>query len=315
MNSRLTVLECDTLLRSEVTNDPASTKFLNWLNEVCERYILSGKWKGAAVTAVFDSSAGYITLPSDFYSVLAMRYDRYPGSPVYSQYHPYMEFGVGEVDDTLKWPGFLIDMGDGFSTQTDIVEPGILKVYSSASDDGLQFLISGVNATTGREVFDASGVPIEEVVLASPSATTTVPYSRITGIQKPVTNGYVTLSVVPTNGDAEYQIGVYKPSETNIVYRRYQTGVAEDAIKVLCQRRFMTMRSDYDWVIPGNLTALRYGLKAMKFEEAQDFDSAQKCFQLGLSYLNAEAKSSRGGVQPDMNFSLFGTSHAFPWAN
>lgn len=315
MNTRLTVGDARAQLYQEVCPGNASDpKFLRYLNEVCERFIWSGKWKGALVHTIFDSAAGFISLPPEFYSVLAMRYDKWPGSAIASQYVQYMEFGTGEVDDTLAWTGVLFDRGDGFPSTSDIVLPGRLRVRGEATDDGSILRVFGLDLD-GREVFDAAGVPGEQVTFNAPFATTTTSFSVLTGVQKTSSNGYLSLHVVPDDLSAEYRISVYQPSETRPMYRRYQTGVAERAIKVLCQRRFILMENETDWVIPGNLSALRYGLKMRFFEDAQDMANAQNCFDMAINFLNQEAKASRGGVRPDMLVNPFGDGIAFPWAN
>jgi hypothetical protein len=319
VNTRLTVADCREALYAEVDpGDINSTKFLPWLNEVCERYINSGKWKGAIVSAVFPSADGYISLPPDYLGVLAMRYGRWPGSPVFSQFHPYMENGPGELLDTQGFPGLLVDQGDGHPTQIDIDEddPGTLAIYSGGSDDGKTMRIFGIEEETGEPVYDADGDLGEVITLTAPAVYSSKHYSSITGIQRQATKGYVTLKLIPSGGGTEYLLSTYQPSETRPMYRRYQTGLIEDEnIHVICQRRFMLMSNETDWVIPGNLTALRYGLKMRFYEEANDIANADLAFQRGLDFLNQEAKAARAGVRPDFALNPFGDGHAFLWAN
>jgi len=114
MNSRLTVSDVRAQLWTLADpNDINSAKFLRMLNEVCEKYILSGKWKGAVVNVDFASADGYISLPYEYYSVLCLTYNKCPAM-TFSQFHTYQENGPGELDDTKQWPGILIDLGDGF---------------------------------------------------------------------------------------------------------------------------------------------------------------------------------------------------------
>jgi hypothetical protein len=113
-----------------------------------------------------------------------------------------------------------------------------------------------------------------------------------------------TLSVV--NGSTVTQIGTYYPGETRPTYHRYQTGVTSDPIQTLCYRRFIPLVAETDWVVPGNLSALRYGLKALAFERAGQLDLASAAFTTALAFLNQEAKASRGGAAGVPNLRFFG---------
>jgi hypothetical protein len=325
VNTRLTVADCREALYAEVDpSDPNTALFLPWLNEVTERFILSGKWKGALVSAVFPSdTAGSITLGPDFYSVLATRYGRWSGTPVFSQFHPYMENGPGEMTDTENFPGVLVDQGDGFPTTVSITEdePGSLVIYSSGSDNGKTMRIFGIQQETGLPVYDNQGDEGEVITLAAPSVQSAYHYSSITGVQREATKGFVTMKLLPMGGGTEYTLSTYRPNEIRPMYRRYQCGTFSEAqngenhnIHVICQRRWVKLVNETDWVIPGNLSALRYGLKMRYYEERQDTEKAEAAFQKGLALLNQEAKAARGGVRPDYNFSLFGDRVAFPWS-
>ena len=179
MNTRLTLADVRAILYPMVNpsdaNDPV---FLQMINEVQERFINSGKWKGSIVALRIASSSGFITMPYNYAAALAMTYDRYP-FPIFTEFHQYVEEGPGKMDETLNWPGILIDLGDGFCTQADIPAAGVVRVYSSALDDGDTVRIYG--NLNGVTVYDASGNEGEEVTLASPFVATTNQFTEITG--------------------------------------------------------------------------------------------------------------------------------------
>lgn len=325
MNTRLTVADVRAQLYAEVNpSDATDPLFLQWLNEACERFINSGKWKGSIVGAVFSEASGYITLGPDFYAVLANRYGRWCGNMTFSQFYPYMETGPGELLDTARFPGVLVDMGDGFPTTVAITEdePGSIRIYSGGSDNGKTMRLYGIQQESGEPVYDSDGDEGEAITLAAPFVQSVNHYSELTGVQREATKGFVTLKLAPTGGGTEYELSTYRPNEIRPMYRRYKSGtfdVATDGedsnLHVICQRRWVKLVNETDWVIPGNLGALRYGLKMMYQEQRQDYEKAEAAFQKGLDLLNQEAKSARGGIQPDMNFSLFGTRHGFERAN
>lgn len=281
------------LIDPENINNPLVDQIIN---EVCERYINSGKWKGSIVTLRIDSSPGFITMPYNYAAALAMTYDKYP-SPIFTQFHQFVEEGPGKMDETLNWPGILIDLGDGFCTQTDIPAAGVVRVYSSALDDGDTVRIYG--NLNGVTVYDANGNEGEAVTLAAPFTPTTNQFTEITGLTKPRTTSRVYLK--SWDGTTETLLATYQPNETRPMYRRYQTGVAEKEIRIIAHRRFIPASAETDWVSPGNISALRAGVQSRLYEEATDNDAADASFTRGLNFLNDEAKTYRGGGRATLN--------------
>lgn len=298
MNTRLTLADVRAALSALIDSDnPNNPLFLSVLNEVRERMINSGKWKGNVLTTTFESSSGFITLPYDYASVLALTYDKCP-CPVFTQFHQYTEQGPGELDIALKWTGILVDLGDGFVTQADIPAAGVVRVYSSAADDGDVVRIFGLDEN-GDVIYDSSGNEGENITLAAPFAVTTAQFTEVTGFQKPLTTNRVRLK--SWDGTTETQIAEYQPNETRPSYQRYKTGVAEKAIRVICQRRFVPIYAETDWVIPGNLSALRAGVNSWLFENGSDMDSADQSMARAYNFLNDEAKAFRGGARATIN--------------
>lgn len=303
MDTRLTLADVRAILapmiNSSDLNDPL---FLQILNEVQERYINSGKWKGSIVTLRFESSTRFVTMPYNYAAVLAMTYDRCP-YPIFTQFHQYVEEGPGKVDDTLNWPGILIDLGDGYCTQADIPAAGFVRIYSSALDNGDVVRVYG--NLNGVTLYDADGNEGEAVTLAAPFVATTNQFTEITGFSKPLTTARVYAK--SWDGTTETLVGTYQPNETRPCYRRYQTGVADKEIRLICHRRFIPTVAETDWIIPGNLSALRAGIQSRLFEDASDMDSANASFARGISFLNDEAKTFRAGGRATLN------TNSTPW--
>lgn len=314
MNTRLTVADARAALWELADpNDQNSVTFLSMLNEICEKLILSGKWKGSVVYVTFDSSSGYISLPPEAYSVLSMSYNRVPAM-TFTQFHGFQENGPGNLEETLNWPGILIEQGDGFVTQEDIpanTAANLRVTLSNAADAGKTFRFYGVNSD-GNPIYDlTTGVEGINLVSAYPSADTPVTpsqlFANVTGIQAPADlKGSWTLSYL-VSGTATV-IGQYMPWETRPMYARYQTGTAEKTIRILCQRRFRLLRNETDWVIPGNLGALREGFWHLKYLNASDDEKANAKFERALYWLNNEARSARGGATASTNFQNWGVS-------
>jgi hypothetical protein len=297
MDTRLTLADVRPILgpmiNSSDLNDPL---ILQRINEGEERLINSGKWKGCIVTLRFESSSGFVTMPYNFAAALALTYDRYP-FPIFTQFHQYVEEGPGKMDEALNWPGILIDLGDGYCTQADIPAAGVVRIYSSALDNGDVVRVYG--NLNGVTVYDSSGNEGEAVTLAAPFVATTNQFTEITGFTKPLTTARVYAK--SWDGVTETLVGTYQPNETRPCYRRYQTGVAEKEIRLICHRRFIPTVAETDWIIPGNISALRAIIQSLLFEDASDMDAADASFARALSFLNDEAKTFRGGGRATLN--------------
>lgn len=312
MNSRLTCADARANLWTLAdSNDINSPKFLRMLNEVCEKYIYSGKWKGTVVNVDFDSALGYISLPYEYYSVLCTTYDKCPVM-TFSQFHTYQENGPGEIDEAKLWPGILIDLGDGWATQGNITTAATLRVQTNVIDNAKTIRISGLDAN-GAIIYGADGVEGELVTCTAPFVNTTHVFSKVTGIQATQDPAIVMTHAwtLWVNDGGPTQIGSYYPGENRPMYRRYQTGQADKAVRICCQRRFILMRNESDWVIPGNLSALRAGMWALNFIDGSDQPSADAAFNNGITWLNNEAKASRGGSAITTNFINWGMTAGY----
>lgn len=313
MNTSLTVKSARKLLGYLVDpDDDNSPRFLPFLNRACEALLYSGKWVGSIIQVVFDSSSGFITLSRDHLAVLGGQYQNVP-VPTFTQFAEYVEGGHGQLDETL---GVLLtslyDMGDGFCTQADITDTGTLRVkITDPNDAGQTVRLFGLDED-GVEIYE-DGKRGVELTLADPSADTTQQFSKITGIQADSLAGAWSLWVVVSA--VETQIGTYQPNETMPRYRRYKTGTTTEAIRVICQRRFIPMSEDSDPVFPGNINALTYAFKAMMNEDTDEDDRVELNWGRAYKKLNEEAKASRGGAQPQIQIDNWGDKQPLPWGN
>ena len=313
MNTRLTVAKVREAMWELVTpEDINSPKFLLVLNEVCERYINNGKWKGNLMEITFNGAEGFVTLPFNFASALAGTFLRCP-FPIFTQYITYVLNGPGNIEEAFRWGGTLIDMGDGFVTEVDIPtgSAGVLRIYSNMADDDELVRVYGLDEN-GAIIYDADGNEGEEVELTAPSVVTTHQFSKVTGFTKPHTKHSVRLVLVPPS-TVELTLATYQPIETVPCYHRYLTGQVQveereaNGIRLLCNRRFIPMQAETDFVIPGNMAALRNGIQAWLAENATDYPSADAAWNRGINFLNDEAKTYRGGGRPTINVENWST--------
>ncbi len=301
MDTRLTVSDCRNALYEEVdATDINSSRFLPALNEVVERFINSGKWKGQTPFVVIPvNGLNYFSLPRWYVSVLVMSYLRCP-VPVFTPFYQFSESGPGMIPDADAWTGLLLDLGDGFVTQYDIATAGTLRLtVSNAADAGKVIRLYGLDEN-GVDIYSPDGSLGLNVTLVNPTVNTTQQFSVVSGVQAESTIiAPWTLSVV--NSGTPTLLSTYYPGETAPCYRRYQTGELEEAVKLICNRRFIPLRNETDWVIPGSISALRYGLKMLAYERAGQIAEASAAFDTALGFLNQQAKSARGGARITLN--------------
>jgi hypothetical protein len=309
----MTLAQARQLLHQHISpNGPDDASVPGRINEACERFFVSGRWKGMLVEVDLDASQGYVTLPRRCEAILGITVDSAPRTP-FSRWYSFVPGGPGQVTSSGHCgPELILDAGDNHPIFRDSPYDSFrlrIKVPSTSDrDTGNYVVLKGTDAD-GNPVYSADGSEGLLLNLASAENTTTQYFSSLTGVFKPLTNGYLTLWAVNSAG-AETQIGEYEPGETNIGYRRYRIVRAENAatpvVRALCKRRFIPVLSESDDIIPDNMGALKLGLISLKYEDTNDLERATEYFQRALSLLNAELKEARGSQFNTLRFSPHG---------
>lgn len=286
-----------------------STKFLAGLNKVSQRGINSGKYLGNIVSGVFDSSTGYITLPYEVQSILAVTVNGCP-EVIFNEFFEYVTVGPGELRSDLYNQGILVDAGDGYPTNRDIVDPNYLKFILNAPADAGKtvriFGTSGEAGSLGEDLYDSStGIRGMPLTLAYPSATTSFKVQKITGLQFEGGRIGLTGLYVLTDGD-DYFLSKFYPFELIPSYKRYKTQTTNNRIGMKFWRKWVQMTAETDFVYPPSLAYLQLALQALKHEETGYLQEAIAEWAAAMKWLNDETRSSRGSAQFNINFAPFG---------
>lgn len=299
---------------SSTPNDPTSEEFLNDLNLVCQRFIDSGKWTGNVIDCIFDSSNGYITLPYEMHSILAVCVRNCPEA-VFGEFQTFSQTGPGKLKFDQQNQGLLVDWGGDVPTMVspDPRYPATIKLtIAKPADAGKVLRIYGKHSN-GEEFVDADGVRGITITSVFPTVTTTLVAKEITGIELPdgrIGNWFLYGTVAGV--DTLYSR--YYPFETIPAYKRYITQTIQDSadsniyptIGLKCMRRFFPMTAETDFVWPDNLGALKFGLQAINYENTGNDESADICWAKGTNILNQQTRASRGsGIMP-IQFAPFG---------
>lgn len=301
---------------SSTPNDPYSSEFLNDLNLVCDRLTNYGKYRGNVVDCIFDSSDGYITLPYELRSILAVCVRNCP-EVVFGEFQTYIVTGPGRLkyDSDMQNQGILVDWGGDVPTMKspDPRYPATIKLtIDKAADAGKTMRIFGKHAN-GEDFVDADGVRGITIVSSYPTTNTTLVAKEITGVELP--NGKVgNWYLYGTVDGVDTLYSRYYPFETIPVYKRYITQTIQDSadsniyptIGIKAMRRYFPMTADTDFVWPDSLGALKFGLQAINYENTGNDQSAEICWNKAKQELDEETRASRGSALMPIPFAPFG---------
>lgn len=284
--------------------DETDIAFLDRLNEVNERYHSLEKWVGSQATFRVDvSEEKTFYLPYYLDSVAAASIDKRPAI-TQSERYQFIHDGPGEVDANGSIGGVLIDLGLS-GIQAPFPETASTLTFSAAlqtADEGKKIRVLGYD-TDGNWVTDAAGTPGEEVTIGDAPVVTSTVFSGVKGVQKEFTVAAITLT--HTTDDVELLRA--EPFMENPMFRGYRIlDLSAEAIFALCKRRAIPVTKEEDYLFPGNLSALKQGMFGLVYENAGDMGKAQQYFREGVTLLNNEATSYRGGAQEQLEYAPWG---------
>lgn len=307
-------------LRRQIGNLFTTDDFDNLLDQALERLVNSGLWKGAISYCAFPTINDYFSLPYPFLSVIGANFFLCP-VPVFGQFHDFVIGGPGLPLNPSTAPprgGIIEDLGDGYATTSDPPTAGS-TIYIQTDlmiDNGKQFRVYGIS--NGLEVFDVHGAGM---YLNVNTSETTV-FDFVTGLQPPLNDdgssamigGYTLYSVAPDG--ARTSIGYYYPNQTYPSFRRYRIGTTSstsssipNAVTVLVRKRYIPIFKDTDWVIPGNVGALKFAMQAIDSENSKN--SAESFWSNAIAALNQELHATRGSARPEMQYEALGGLEGF----
>lgn len=281
------------------------TTFIRQLNEVTNRLMNhEALWAGCSDEVLFATSTrNYIVLPRQFVAILGV--DRCCAAlPVFSQFHQYIEMGLGWVNPAEMTMAGLID--DAFTcTQIETSGTFTLRIkLSTNSDAGKLIRFFGEDENSLPIYTSGSGFDGINYTTVFPLGNTTQQFTKLTGIQAPPNMvGRWTLWQVVSG--TEVQVGTYEPGETNPMYRKYKVGVRHDpdVIRCYCSRQWIPAMTETDFVYPGCLSAIKMGFKALQLEDANKKDGpegADAQWERAYTCLDDDLARTRGYQLPSL---------------
>lgn len=277
------------------------------INEAVLRLLPMGKWPGAYQHYRFCVRSGCITLPRQLETIEVAAICQWPVS-IRGEFGEYVRdgFGLGGSYTT-----HFQDKGEGHVAFDDVIGLNkVLRVYSDTPEvAGTTILLQFWNQNkipVRTEYPAASGTWIDgERVAISTTQTNTVNQCMAGGlvaVQKPITKGTVFLYEYDIVTLAQRLLAIYEPDETRPNYRRYvipfaaQSGdtCSSQVVDVIAKRRYIPAVTDLDWLIVGNLGALKMACAAIRKEENNMLGEAVTYWAMARQILDDELNQFLG---------------------
>lgn len=266
-----------------------------------------GHWYGTIPTYKVSVSNQVFTLPPQFATIEKVAVCRHP-TMLRNEFYQFSSQGTGVYDDPSAahpWiPTHQVLLRNNAATSVDIVGPGkkVKLQCDVGADVGQTVLVLGYDDNGNWIRTQQGGVWLDgEVIslLQSPGAVSVNNFSSISGIQKPVTSGQIWLF-----DSANTLLSRYEYWETNPWYRRYLLPTVPNnttQIDLIGKLDYRPVVNPTDWLIIGNLEALRLGCIATRREEEDKWDVAMACWALAVKTLNEELDHYKGsGTVPSI---------------
>jgi hypothetical protein len=283
-----------------VPSDPA---FVSMLNEATQRLLSRGKWVGTYGTYQIQTSSGTMTWPRQLETIESIAICNTPVT-IRNQWYEFAESGPGLQGDLATDAcgtcvgGQLLDRGN-FCTFTDIT--GLVskvRIYTDVAEaGGAQVLLLGYDQNNNWIRTQVGGIWQDgEYVLLNGGAgghvDSTHLFSKLVAVQKPVTNGFIRLYAYDTVALVQTAIAVYEPTDTQCSFRRSfindisnmngcgcnlvnpQTNLPVQ-VTVIGKFAFIPVAVDTDYLIIGNIPALKEMCRAVRYGEMDTQDAAQ----------------------------------------
>lgn len=276
--NRTTVLDAKNSRLPEALNiPPTDSRFLQYVNESTERLLHRGLFWGTYGRWAINITSQLLTLPAEIDTVEKVSQNNII-LPLHDLSYEFLGNGWGDRDDTTTTGINEALYRGNFPTYTDIPSgsPTVLNVKCDvAADVGTTVTLFGYDTNSNWVRTQVAGVwqNGETVALAQGAGTnTTTVFSRVTAVQIPG----------PLKGQWWLYSGTtllanYQYWETNPSYKRYLIpfvdGVTTNVI-VMAKRSFIPVSQDSDFLIIGNLSALKLACMAIKAEEEHNWGEA-----------------------------------------
>lgn len=316
---------------AEVMNVCAdSDKIPAKVNEAQERLMAKGKWVGTTVAyrICANSSSSCFAWPRQIETIEAWALCSNPGV-VRNKWYEFSDQGPGLLKESDNWFRTLEDKDPVccFSEiDTNTLTKRIYVTTTVPETAGLRILLQGYdqNAQWIRTIDSETGEYVDGEYVDLVNARTTVNYfTKLTGVQKPITKGNIVLSQQEfTTLTVEKVLAQYEPDETLPIYRQSfipgmqningcgcacsdddEESCTSKYITVIAKLRHIPVRLDTDWLVLGSVGALKLMVMAILKENRNLFQESMAYEARAIQTLQDELSSFEGdGALPTLKY-------------
>lgn len=305
-------------------------RFIRYINQAQQRLLETGEqfW-GSHARYLFCLSEDCITWPREIANIEAAAVCDTP-IPIRNGWFEFMGNGYG-IQGTTDGDGCgnscgglqLYDRGVACAFNDIIGTNKKIRVYADVAESATsKITLQGYdeNGNWIRTEVSGSWIDGEQVLISTTPQLSTKKFSSLVSVLKPATNGPVRLYEYNTDTAAQRALAIYAPDEKRPSYRRSAIvglstceGACETArVTVSARLEFIPARTDNDWLLIGNLGALRLACQAIRKEGADLWDDAVRYWGLARQALRDELahRVGSGTVQPInvQDAAIFGAS-------
>jgi len=291
----------------------SDARFIQRINEAQQRLIQTKEmFHGSHQKMQFCVTAGCLVLPRQVAAVETVSLCDRP-IPVRNKWFEYLETGTGIRGDgscgSASCDHQLLDRGETCCFADIIGTDKQIKVYTDVTESASAIItLYGYdeNGQWIRTLVSGTWIDGEQVSLSGGPNTTTKYFTSLTGVQKPITSGTVRLYEYDTTLLTQRAIAVYEPDETNPSYRKkLLTGIdssgscadcdsGEFQVTAMVRLEFIPARLDTDWLLIGNLPALKDEIQSILKYESNNFQEAAFYHAKAIQTLREEFRHYNG---------------------
>lgn len=262
----------------------SDSRLVQLINEATRRLLKRGKWVGSYMRYRINAEDGYITWPRQIETIEAFTYCKTPGI-IRNDWYEFLGGGPGLMTSSDNLYRTLIDRGT--APMHDDITGGVvnrkLRVYADVEEDAdqvINFRGFDENGNWIRTEVSGAWIDGENVAIPTNPASPVLSanfFTSVTSVQKPVTNGSLRVYEYNNTTAANVkQVAYYEPGEKNPAYRRSLIpgllNMAECCevrqVDVQAMLRFIPVVNDNDWIMLGDLDALKLACQAVVRERA-----------------------------------------------
>lgn len=300
-----------------------------YVNAAQLRLMNKGKWVGTMVTyRICVSTENCLVWPRQIDTIEGYALCESP-LPIRNRWYQFASQGPGQLNTTDNWYNQLLDRDpvcafDELGTDTTTKKIQVSTTVNEAV--GAEILLQGYDQNSNwiRTQHNSIWVDGEYVSISNVPQLTTNYFTKLTGVQKPSTNGPIVLSEYETATSlVTKSIAWYESDETLPIYRAsFIPGIQNthgcstcadcdtsdsdcdsNQVTVFAKLRHIDVVNDNDWLILGNPEAIKLMVMAIYKEEQNIFDQAAVYEARAVRLLQEELNTYEGdGAIPTINF-------------